>query len=216
MTNTVNAVDLKFKSLSQMAQNQAMLDDTLNSHAEFAIQTIAGFPESKPSDEEMEQLNNGYHKQYQATHPNKVYARVDNALVEFDTLTKEQQAKVKEKITVGVDFALSFTQQAFGKLRSDKEGGDLALHAVLKEWRDNLSDYRNAKFKNLVNKAKAIINKGAKRERKATDDFIVRLKNVFDTLEKQCKTAQGRGDTTADPKLLKQAKLAFMTKYNHS
>ena len=208
---TVVEVIENFDSLSAMAQNQAKLSDVLANHARFAMRTIVGFPESEPSKEQMAQLNDGYHKQYAETHPSKTYARLSDALVDMETLSPEQQSKCKEKLVIGVDYVLAISTQKFAKMKSGKDA-DPAMHAVLKAWRDGLSNYRNAKYKNLVSKCKELMPK-SDRTRKPTEDFIIRIGEAFDTLEKSCKIALGKGDNTADPKRFTQAKIKFMAEY---
>jgi len=213
-SNTTIAVLETFDSLATMAQNQAQVSDTLANHARYAMSKIVGFPNTEPSKEQMAQLNEGYHRQYAVSHPNKTYARINESLIEWETLTKEQQSKVKEKLVIGVDYTLAITTQKFAKMKTGKEA-DPALHAVLKQWRDGLSNYRNAKYKNLVSKCKELMPK-AERTRKATEDFIIRIGEVFDALEKSCKIAEGKGDTTANAKLFIQAKIKFLSTYKHA
>lgn len=211
--NEVEVIEVRevFTSLSDMAQNQAKLSDVMANHARFAMQKIIGFPESEPSKEQMAELNSGYHKQYAVNHPTKTYARISDALVDFDTLTKEQQAKVKEKLNIGVDYVLAISTQKFAKMKSGKDA-DPAMHSVLKTWRDGLSNYRNTKYKNLVTKCKELMPK-ADRTRKPTEDFIIRINEAFDSLEKSCKVASGKGDASANPKQFTQAKIKFLTEY---
>ena len=209
--NVVIEVKENFDSLESMAQNQARLSDVLANHARYAMKTIVGFPESAPSKEQMAQLNNGYAKCFMDSNPNRTYARIGETLVEFETLTPEQQSKVKEKLVIGLEYSLAISSQKFAKMRTGKDA-DPSQHAILKVIRDKFSDYKGAKYKNLVAKCKELLPK-AKRERNATEEFIVRLTPFFDAMEKTCKIAVGKGDETADVKKFTQAKLKFMAEY---
>jgi hypothetical protein len=209
--NVVIEVKENFDSLESMAQNQARLSDVLANHARYAMKTIVGFPESAPSKEQMAQLNNGYAKTFMDSNPNRTYARIGETLVEFETLTPEQQKGVKEKLVIGLEYAMALSPQKFAKMRTGKDS-DPSQHAILKVIRDKFSDYKGAKYKNLVAKCKELLPK-AKRERNATEDFIVRLTPFFDAMEKTCKIAVGKGDETADVKKFIQAKIKFMTEY---
>ena len=213
MQNAKTVIEVKetFDSLKSMAQNQAKVSDALANHARYAMQKIVGFPETEPSKEQMAELNSGYHSQYAENHSPITYARINEALIEMDTLTPEQQAKVKEKLVIGVDYVLSISTQKFAKMKSGKDA-DPAMHAVLKRWRDGLSNYRTSKLKNLVSKCRELMPK-ADRTRKPTEDFINRISAMFDSLEKSCKIASGKGDDTANPKQFTQAKIKFMTEY---
>lgn len=213
MQNAKIVIEVKetFDSLRSMAQNQAKVSDALANHARYAMQKIVGFPETEPSKEQMAELNDGYNKQYAENHPPITYARINEALVSMDTLNPEQQSKVKEKLIIGVDYVLSISTQKFAKMKSGKDA-DPALHLVLSQWRKGLSNYRSDKYKNLVTKCKSLMPK-AERTRKPTEDFIIRIGDMFDALEKSCKVAIGKGDNTANLKKFTQAKLKFMAEY---
>jgi hypothetical protein len=209
--NVVIEVKENFDSLESMAQNQARLSDVLANHARYAMKNIVGFPESAPSKEQMAQLNNGYAKTFMDSNPNRTYARIGETLIEFETLMPDQQSKVKEKLVIGLEYSLAISPQKFSKMRTGKDA-DPSQHAILKVIRDKFSDYKGMKYKNLVSKCKELLPK-AKRERNATDDFIIRLSPWFDAMEKTCKIAVGKGDETADAKKFTQAKIKFMIEY---
>jgi hypothetical protein len=209
--NLVIEVKENFDSLESMAQNQARLSDVLANHARYAMKTIVGFPESLPSKEQMAQLNNGYAKTFMDSNPNRVYGRLGDTLQEWETLTPEQQKDVKEKLVIGLEYAMAMSPQKFAKMRTGKDS-DPSQHAIVKVIRDKFSDYKGEKFKNLKAKCKELLPK-VKRERAVTDDFIVRLTPFFDAMEKTCKIAVGKGDDTADVKKFLSAKSKFMSEY---
>jgi hypothetical protein len=67
----------------------------------------------------------------------------------------------------------------------------------------------------LKRQARTIQNEGKQRERSATLSFGERILAVLEDLQVKCKNAQARGDETANEAVFKQAKIAFMTKWNH-
>ena len=209
----VEVVEVKenFDSLADMAQNQSRISDVLSNHARYAMRTIVGFPDSEPSKEQMAQLTEGYAKTYSESHPSITYVRTSDVLVKWDSLTPEQQSKVKEKLVIGLDFAMAMSSQKFSKLRTGKDA-DPALHAVMKVWRDGFSDYKSEKYKNLKAKCKELLPKKVV-VRTATEDFIDRLGTWFDEMEKSCKIAVGKGDNTADLKKFLSSKSKFMSDY---
>ena len=71
------------------------------------------------------------------------------------------------------------------------------------------------RLRDLKAQAKRIINEGVTRERGATLNFAERVKAVIDDLRVKCKNASARGDETANEKALKDAIIAFNTKWNH-
>ena len=216
---TVVEIDVPdtFSSLSHMASNQAKLDDALKNHARYAMDNIVGFPETEPSPEQKEELNKGYISNFKIKNPDTTYYRVDGNLFPESELNPEQLKGLKEKIIIGVDYVDALGQQKWTALNTDKDGGDKALHAIIKGWRTKMSNYRTEKYRSLVIRAKALKKElSPKTETKnPVVAFDVRIKNSFDALEKQVKLAVGRQDATASPELFKKAKLAFLTVWNH-
>ena len=106
----------------------------------------------------------------------------------------------------------SFSQQQFGQLAKDKP----QLHAIVKDIRDKASKYCSNRLSDLKRQARAIQNEGKTRERGATLNFSERVTAVMNDLRDKCKTANARGDETADEKRLKEATISFYVKWNHS
>ena len=195
-------------SLKDCAYQQAVTNDATRSQAQYALDHIAGFPESVP-DECKAQLYDGYRQRFGENNPVKVYAVVDgNYVLANDEMLANKKV---EKIKVGVDFAFSYSQQQFGQLKNEQA----QLYALIKDVRDKTSKYCSNRLRDLKSQAKRIINEGVTRERGATLNFAERVKAVIDDLRVKCKNASARGDETANEKALKDAIIAFNTKWNH-
>jgi hypothetical protein len=195
-------------SVKDLGYKQAVTGDTFRSQAQYALENIVGFPESVP-EEAKTQLFDGYRLRLNENSPAEVYAVIDGNYVKA---TEEMVANKKvEKIKVGVDFAFSFSQQQFGQLKNEQP----QLHALIKAWRDKVNKYCSNRLNDLKRQARTIQNEGKQRERSATLSFGERILAVLEDLQVKCKNAQARGDETANEAVFKQAKIAFMTKWNH-
>ena len=196
-------------SLKDGAYQQAKAGDRIRSVAKYVMANAVGFPETV-ADEVKEQLNEGYRLRFNENNPPDQYAVVDGNYLLIDG-SNPDLANAREKISVGVDYAcVAFTQQQFGKLKNENP----ALYAIIKSWRDRVSTYCSNRLGDLKRQAKAILNEGKKRERSATADFAKRIEDTFSDLATKCKTASARGDETANETKFREARVAFMVKWN--
>ena len=196
-------------SLKDGAYQQAKAGDRIRSVAKYVMANAVGFPETV-ADEVKEQLNEGYRLRFNENNPPDQYAVVDGNYLLIDG-SNPDLANAREKISVGVDYAcVAFTQQQFGKLKNENP----ALYAIIKSWRDRVSTYCSNRLGDLKRQAKAILNEGKKRERSATADFAKRIEDTFSDLATKCKTASARGDETANEAKFREARVAFMVKWN--
>ncbi len=196
-------------SLKDGAYQQAKAGDRIRSVAKYVMANAVGFPETV-ADEVKEQLNEGYRLRFNENNPPVQYAVVDGNYLLIDG-SNPDLANAREKISVGVDYAcVAFTQQQFGKLKNENP----ALYAIIKSWRDRVSTYCSNRLGDLKRQAKAILNEGKKRERSATADFAKRIEDTFSDLATKCKTASARGDETANEAKFREARVAFMVKWN--
>ncbi len=174
-----------------MAYTQAKAGDTVAHMAQYAITHIAGFPESV-SKEARAELYKGYRIRY-----NEVFIPV--------------KAKTEEgETTLSVEYAYSYSQQAFGGLKAEKP----LLHEQLKGIREKTSTYCSNRLADLVFQAKRIQGQGKKKERPEAITFGERVPKVMDELETKLKVALSRDDTTADLARFRLAKQAFMKVWN--
>jgi hypothetical protein len=194
-----------FSSLKDLGYQQAKTGDSLTEQAAYAITKIVGFP-ADISPEARTELCAGYQMRYSETHPANDYAVIDGNYVQA-TPEHEKNKKV-EKISIGVDFAYSLSNQEFGKLKNTNP----ALHSIVKVWRDNVSDYCSNRLGDLTSAAKKLINKDSPSHRQ-TLDFVVSMAKVFDTQAKSVKVKESKGDITAQAVKYKVAVEAFWKAY---
>ena len=205
----VLAVQSTINSLKDGAYQQAEANDSLRSVARYTLDHVKGFPEEVP-DESKAQLYDGYRLRFNENNPPEQYAIVDGNYLLIDG-SNPDLANAKERINVGVDYAcVSFTQQQFGKLKNENP----ALYAIVKSWRDKVNTYCSNRLGDLKRQARAILNEGKKRERGATADFAKRIEDTFSDLADKCRTAKARGDETANETKFREARVAFMVKWN--
>jgi hypothetical protein len=196
---------MTIKSLKDAGYQQAKVGDSLTALAQFALDTIAGFPKDLPAEARTE-LYAGYQLRYNETHPAELYAVING---HYTLATVEQLSNKKvEKIEVGVAYAFSYSSQEFGKLANTNP----ALHKLVKVWRDDTNDYCSNRLGDLKRAATKLLNKGKETQRQ-TLDFAESVKKAFDQLEKSVKVKSGRGDTTADAVKFKTAVGAFWKAY---
>lgn len=200
----------EFKSVKDMAYNQAKTGDTLKIQAQYAIDKIAGFPAECP-DESRAELNSGYLLRYMDNHPEVTYARIDGNYIKVDESNAEK-FKDREKVTVSAIIAMGFSTHAFGRLN---ETHDPQYKAIIKQVRDDVSDYYSTCFKALRGAALKIVNKGKSRVRGATKNFDTKIKDTLEELSTNVRNAAKRGDPSADEKLFAKAKIAFFAVWNH-
>ena len=198
-----------FASIKSMAYQQAGNYEASVKMAQFALDSIAGFPESI-GDEDRKELNSGYLQRYAEKKPAKAYVVIDGNYIQP---TPEQAANEKlEHVNIGVEFAFSYTSQEFGKLANDRP----ALHALIKTIRDDASTYCSNRLRDLKAQAKKILNQGKSRTRTANKDFAEYINATFEAMRTRCKNAKARGDNEANADRLAASIAAFYTKWNHA
>jgi len=192
-------------SLKDGAYQQATATQKIRDFAGYAIDHIAGFPESLP-DESREQLYEGYQLRYAQNNPAKTYAVINSHYV----LATEEHIKNDkvEKLELSVGYVMSFTPQEFGKLKNENP----EKHILVKELRDRVGTYCSNRKNDLVRMAKNIIaeKEGKAKTRTANKDFDESISAMFESFDVKVKTAKKRGDVTADDQRYKKAKIAFL------
>ena len=205
----VPAVDqFTITSIKDGAYKQAVASDRMRGVAKFVLEHSKGFPETV-QDEVKEQLYDGYRLRFNEVNQPERYAIVNDHYLLIDGSNPALEDE-REKVNIGVDYAFSFTQRQFGKMKNENP----YLHAIIKSWRDKVNNYCSNRLADLKRQARAIQNEGKTRERGATADFAKRIQDVFSDLADKCKNAQARGDETADSKRFATARTAFMTAWS--
>jgi len=213
----INPVDVTpITSLTDLGYRQGATRDALQNQARYAIDNIVGFPE-EIDDISKGLLEKGYMLRYNDNYPVKTYGIVDGNYLDFATLEKDAQAKIKEKVEIGVDVVFSYTQQEYGKLKST----DPAKYAAFKPWREAFIDYKSGCLSDLKAAARKLLKKKDGAERAPNLDFMAWIERkdgtdtvgVLSDMLTRCRNAKKRGDVTADPEKLGKAIVAFKSIY---
>jgi len=210
MAKSASAVEVKdqITSLKDGAYKHAVANDRMRGVARFVMEKCKAFPETVP-DEVKAELYAGYQLRFNEVNKADRYAIVNDHYLLIDGSNPALEDE-REKVVIGVDYAFSFTQQQYGKLKNENP----YLHAIIKQWRDKVNTYCSNRLADLKRQARTILNEGKQRERGATADFAHRLDEVFKDLATKCKNAKARGDESADEKKYAIARQAFMTAWS--
>ena len=198
---------MQFKSFKDFAYQHAITTDTSRDQAQYALDKIAGFPETIPEEIQADMVD-GYRLRHSEIKKPIVYAVVNDHYV---IASPEQIANKKvEKIEMTVAYAFSFSSQEFGKLKNTNP----SLHKIIGEARDATSTYCSNKIRELKRIAKSLLTVGQSTTRESFN-FVESVTKDFEKQEKSCKVKQTRGnDSTADSAKFKLAVKAFWATYN--
>lgn len=191
-TEPVSLKDLGYKSAQQR--------DGFSNLKAWAKAHVKGFPSDVSKDDEGE-IKSGMQQRYAELKGITEYGVVEGKYIPMSELS----SRPKEVVKIGVEYAYSFTQQQFGKLKGDSP----ELHKVIGAIRALTSTYVSNTYKELTKP------ESVKRERGATkdfDEFVVAWFN--ETAKQRLISGKARGDLTADDKRFSKAKVAFMTIWN--
>jgi hypothetical protein len=162
--------------------------------ASFVISKCPDFLNSY-SDEVGAELKSGWALRWQELHPATIYS-------------DEWVPNPKGQHSVSLAYCLSYSQQAFGQIKTDNP----VKHGVIKGIRDEFSKYVSNRLSDLKRAVRKELDKGKVRERiqaKVWTDFE---KDTFDGMKARCKTALARNDATAPTEVkLRMAIDAFKT-----
>ena len=215
----ITSVDVTpITSLTDLGYRQGATRDALRNQAQYAIDKIVGFPE-EIDDTSKALLEKGYMMRFNDNRPPKTYGIVDGNYLDFDSLDKDAQSKIKEKVEIGVDVVFSYTQQEYGKLKST----DPAKYAAFKPWRDGFTDYKSGCLADLKAMARKLLKTSDGSTRTANHDFMEYIERfdkdgkgkvgILEDMMTRCRNAKKRGDATADPDKLAKAIVAFKSIY---
>lgn len=178
---------------------------TLETQAKWAMLHIAGIKENKVSTEDRSEYDSWSMMRYSESHPDQQYiVTKDNLYIPAAPDAMSDINPSHAVATLNIYTCMGYSQQAFGKLKSENP----SLHGIYGAMRDDWSNYKNRVWKALTNKVRELAVGKAKRESQA-NDFEVRIDKGFDEWDKGVKNAHKRGDATAiEPRYL-AAKAAF-------
>jgi hypothetical protein len=136
---------------------------------------------------------------------------VNGNYVTLETLGDQDVSKV-EQVTIGVEFAYSYTNQEFGKLKDENP----QLHSLIKIVRDKCSTYCSNRLGELKRAGRKLLNNGKDRERtanKSFDDYVNEW--LKDTAPTRLKNAISRGNNSqGDAERFNKAVVAFKVVWN--
>jgi hypothetical protein len=143
--------------------------------------------------------------------PANTYAVVNGNYVTLETLGDQDVSKV-EQVTVGVEFAYSYTNQEFGKLKDENP----QLHSLIKIVREKCSTYCSNRLGDLKRAGRKLLNNGKDRERtanKSFDDYVNEW--LKDTAPTRLKNAIARkNNSQSDAERFNRAVIAFRVEWN--
>jgi hypothetical protein len=177
---------VEITSLKDASYQGCISSERSSTIGKFIHTKCPSFLESIP-DEIKAEIEAGQMLRFNELHPAQYYT---------DNWTPcEPDTKGAKKVDINV--VMAYSQQVFGTFRTD----DPVKHGIHKTWRDDWSDYKSNRTKDLKRYVKAYLDSltGKKRERASTKDFSVWLKeDLLPSLKARAKTAKARGDATVD------------------
>lgn len=188
-----------FKSVKDASYQSCINSEKAKDTASYILEVEPNFVDGA-SKEILAQIKEGQILRYGETHEPKHYVIADGNYVPCD-------AKTKGAIKVDAYYAMSYSSQQFGQFKNE----DPAKHGILKTIRDDINKYCSNRSRDLVASCRRLIaeRSGVKRERSATKSFDKFISEMMDSAKTRVKTAQSRGDETADAKKLGDAIKAF-------
>lgn len=195
--------ETEVRSFKDAGYRSAKSGDENKIIARFVLDHCPTFPKDLSKDIKTE-LFAGFQLRAHENWGSKFYKLADGV---FIPLEGEPSKDDKGILDFNVNFAMSFSQQEFGKLRSN----DPAKHAIIKEWRDRFSNYASNCMATLALSVKQLT--AIKKTRAENAGFVEAMTAVFDSYEKRVKTAETRGDSEADPLKYRMARDAFWKAY---
>lgn len=181
-TESVNYVPT---SLKDAGYQGAMSGERLASIAGYVMTLQPTIAEEGPTKETRQGLAEGWTLRYGELHKGQRYTKDWNPI-------PEGHDPVDGEMLVTVQFALSFTQQEFGKMK----GTDPGKYGAVKGLRENFSKYSANRLADLMTAIKRIVASDKPRTRDAAKDYKDWLTATFDTMKARAKTAKARGDAT--------------------
>ena len=185
---------VEISSFKDAGYQGAKSGETMEMVARFVISKCPDFLNSY-SDEVGAELKSGWALRWQELHPAVVYS-------------DEWIPNPKGLHNVTLAFCMSYSQQAFGQIKTDNP----VKHGVIKGIRDEFSKYVSNRLSDLRRAVNKELNKGKPRERIQAKEWEKYEKDTFDAMKARCKTALARNDASAPTEVkLRMAIDAFKT-----
>ena len=175
-----------FKSLKDASYQGCISNERSTSIGQYVYDKCPSFLEAIPEEVKAE-IEAGQMLRFHELHPAQWYTK--------DWIPCEEGTKGSHKVDINV--VMSFSSQEYGRFRND----DPVKHGIHKAWRDDWGTYKTNRLGDLKRYVRNYVDKlnGKKRERSATKDFAVWLKeDLLPSIKARAKTAKARGDNTVD------------------
>jgi hypothetical protein len=190
----VTTLSVEISSFKDAAYKGAVSNETMSTVAQFIVSKCPDFLNSY-SEEISAELKSGWALRWQELHPATIYS-------------DEWVPNPKGLHNVTLAFCMSYSQQAFGQIKTDNP----VKHGVIKGIRDEFSKYVSNRLSDLKRAVRKELDKGKVRERVQAKPWIDFEKSIFDDMKARCKTALARNDDTAPTEVkLRMAIDAFKT-----
>lgn len=202
--------EVSFTSVSDIALQHGQAVSKTTACAEYALDTIKGFPVLKEvSEENVKALRDGYSLHHRNIYKPKTYAVINGQYFEA---TPDHMANDKvEKINATIDWAMVWTPNEMATEFKDRP----ELKKIVEKVRKAHLTYISDTLGKLVAEGEKILKKraGIVTERKVVL-FVNTVGDFFTAQEKSVKVKQTqRGDATANPDKFKEAVKAFWLAY---
>ena len=126
-----------------------------------------------------------------------------------DKVKKAKEEK-REVHILNVHVASGYSQQEFGRMKSENP----EQYKAVKAWRDYWRGYEHNKNADLESAVRKLFKEqSGEKTTRTTMNFVDSANKVFDAWEKSVKVKQDRGDETADPVRFRMARDAFWKAY---
>ena len=175
-----------FKSLKDASYQGCISNERSTSIGQYVYDKCPSFLEAIPEEVKAE-IEAGQMLRFHELHPAQWFTK--------EWIPCEEGTKGSHKVDINV--VMSFSSQEYGRFRND----DPVKHGIHKAWRDDWGTYKSNRLGDLKRYVRNYVDKlnGKKRERSATKDFAVWLKeDLLPSIKARAKTAKARGDNTVD------------------
>ena len=180
----------KITSLKDAGYQSATASERIAVVAAYVLDKCPTFVEEVPKEVKAE-LTEGWAVRWQELNPAQHYSA--------EWIPVESGGAVE----VSLAYAMSYSQQAFGQLRTTEP----QKHGAIKKVRDAFSKYCNNRMTDLKTAVRRL--NPQERQRSATDTFDTWVEKALDNILTRCRNASTRGDATADEVKTRTAIAAF-------
>ena len=189
------SVSVSVSSFKQAAYQSAVSSEALSTIAQWVYEQCPTFLDEVPTDADA-QLAEGWALRWQEKHP----------AVEYST---EWVPKADGGNVATLAFAMSYTQQEFGRMKADSP----VKHGIVGALRKTFQAYKHNRMADLKREVKRLVDADKPRTRVQAADYSKWIADTLDTMKSRRKTAEARGDNTVpDAAKLQQAIDAFNAK----